>query len=72
MLINDAGRGFTIENDSVRYGGLGIAGMREHVDSVGGTFTLKTAPGMGTRIEVSVPRKSRNESVESVGRIGAG
>jgi len=72
MLIHDAGRGFIIENDSVRYGGLGIAGMRERVDSVGGTFALKTAPGIGTRIEVSVPGKSRNESVESVGRIGAG
>ncbi len=72
MLIHDAGRGFIIENDAVRYGGLGIAGMRERVESVGGTYILKTAPGIGTRIEVSVPGKLRNESIETVGRIGAG
>lgn len=35
--------------------GLGVLGMRERATSVAGTFTIDSAPGRGTTIEVVVP-----------------
>ena len=34
---------------------VGLTGMRERVHSLGGTLTLATSPGQGTRITVTVP-----------------
>src|ERR1035441_8133083 len=34
---------------------LGLLGMRERVEMVGGTFCIASAPGEGTTIEVEVP-----------------
>ncbi len=35
--------------------GLGLLGMRERMDLVGGTFDISSRPGAGTRIKVVVP-----------------
>lgn len=40
--------------------GLGIAGMKDHVASLGGSFAVKTVPGWGTEITVRLPLRSRN------------
>jgi signal transduction histidine kinase len=40
--------------------GLGIASMKDHVASLGGSFAVKTAPGRGTEITVRLPLRSRN------------
>lgn len=34
---------------------IGLRGMRDRVDLIGGTFELNSQPGQGTRIEVKVP-----------------
>jgi glucose-6-phosphate-specific signal transduction histidine kinase len=34
---------------------FGMAGMRERISALGGTMTVKSRRGQGTRIEVSVP-----------------
>lgn len=34
---------------------IGLRGMRDRVDLIGGTFELDSQPGQGTRIEVKVP-----------------
>lgn len=34
---------------------FGLAGMRERVELVGGTLTVRSAPGQGTQIRVTVP-----------------
>ncbi len=55
LLIEDEGRGFdaaTLKGSSR----LGILGMRERAELLGGEFTLETAPGQGTRIHVRLPR----------------
>ncbi|MEX2443197.1 MAG: ATP-binding protein [Alkalispirochaeta sp.] len=36
--------------------GLGIPFLRQMVDATEGTFSLKSAPGVGTELEVTVPR----------------
>lgn len=35
--------------------GIGVVSMRERVRALGGTFRLESAPGLGTRIEVTLP-----------------
>lgn len=54
--ISDNGRGFDSES-SRRTGRLkmGIWGMRERIESLGGRFILKSKPGKGTTIKVSIP-----------------
>ena len=37
--------------------GLGLMGMRERVDLLGGTIDIDAAPGQGVRIAVTVPLK---------------
>lgn len=49
--IEDDGIGF----DLVSFGGYGLAGMRERVEGLGGSFSLTTAPDKGTRISVRLP-----------------
>jgi two-component system, NarL family, sensor histidine kinase DegS len=34
---------------------LGLLGMRERVEMVGGTFCVESTPGKGTVIEVEIP-----------------
>jgi signal transduction histidine kinase len=54
MVIEDAGAGFA--PDEVRgKGGLGLVSMEERVRLAGGTFSIQSRPGKGTRVEVRVP-----------------
>jgi signal transduction histidine kinase len=54
VCIRDDGRGFDPQaaptNDR-----LGLTGMRERVELLGGTFTIHSAPGAGVTIEVRLP-----------------
>jgi len=61
IIIADNGVGFCIEEVSAACAGerrtaFGIVGMRERVSLLGGELTLVSAPGQGTRIEISAPR----------------
>jgi signal transduction histidine kinase len=49
--VADDGRGF----EATRVRGLGLVGMQERVNHLGGAFHLKSHPGQGTRIEVELP-----------------
>lgn len=53
VLIVDNGRGFDTSGNFP--GHLGLHTMRERAERLGGTYTLTSAPGKGTRIEVNVP-----------------
>jgi PAS domain S-box-containing protein len=53
LSISDGGRGF--DPEEARQRGLGLIAIEERVRQMGGTFTLKSAPGEGTRINVAVP-----------------
>lgn len=52
LRIRDDGEGFDLERASR---GLGLLGMRERVEGLGGVFTLETAPGEGVAISIEVP-----------------
>ncbi|MBN8729014.1 MAG: HAMP domain-containing protein [Acidobacteria bacterium] len=52
--IRDDGRGFDRQGAGWR-AGIGLASMAERIRSVGGTFTVDSVPGKGTRISVEAP-----------------
>jgi PAS domain S-box-containing protein len=54
MKIEDNGRGFAFGKEPPRQG-LGIVGMRERIERLGGDFRILTNPGKGTRIRVTLP-----------------
>ena len=55
MIIEDDGKGFSTAADGSRAKGLGIVGMRERVEGLGGRFRVRSKPGDGTRIRVTIP-----------------
>jgi signal transduction histidine kinase len=54
--IADDGKGF---DPSARRQGLGLVGLRERVEALGGRFELESSPGAGTRIEITIPLGAR-------------
>ncbi|GAA3885596.1 GAF domain-containing sensor histidine kinase [Streptomyces sedi] len=55
LRVSDDGTGF--DPDAVRTAGrhLGLVSMRDRASAVGGTLTVRSAPGEGTVIEMEVP-----------------
>ena len=51
VRIRDDGRGFR----TPRPNGLGLIGMQERAESLGGKLSVDSKPGQGTTIEVSLP-----------------
>ena len=56
LIIEDDGRGFEPGHVSGALHGYGLHSMRRRTLLMGGRFRLRTAPGKGTRVEISVPR----------------
>jgi signal transduction histidine kinase len=52
--VLDDGSGFQPE-EANRGGGLGLRGMRERAQGIGGTLTVESSPGKGTRVSILVP-----------------
>jgi signal transduction histidine kinase len=52
--VSDKGPGFDIRRKA-RPGHLGLAGMRERAELLGGRFELESHPGAGTRVRVFLP-----------------
>lgn len=63
LEIVDDGVGFDEEAEEPAIGGgrYGLLGMKERVESVGGTWAVHTAPGAGTRCEATLPWQERTE-----------
>jgi PAS domain S-box-containing protein len=56
LTISDNGDGF--ETTSGKAEGIGLIGMRERVQALGGRFSLAAAPGRGCTIEAVIPKES--------------
>jgi PAS domain S-box-containing protein len=52
--LQDQGKGFDLQNPKSGEG-LGLSSMRERLNAVKGTFTIKSSIGYGTVLEASVP-----------------
>jgi PAS domain S-box-containing protein len=57
MEVKDNGKSFQVQGvlPTRRNKGLGLLGMRERVEMVGGRFAVESAPGRGTTIRAEVP-----------------
>ena len=54
IVVSDAGPGFEPGHRPVSSDHLGLVGMRERIESLGGEFLLDSAPGQGTRVSASL------------------
>ncbi len=70
VCIEDNGVGFDVDQllkaDDQRFG---LTSMRDRAESVGGSFTLYSQPGCGTRVMVELPRENAGAIL---GRTGHG
>jgi signal transduction histidine kinase len=58
LQIRDNGCGFAVSNNLFEYshrGHFGLVGMRERIDTIGGTFEILSNTGNGTHISITVP-----------------
>jgi len=58
LRVEDDGRGFDPSNasrDAVELQRLGLLGIRERAELLGGEFRVESAPEKGTRLQVSIP-----------------
>jgi PAS domain S-box-containing protein len=57
MTINDNGKSFNVERALIRntVNRLGLIGMRERVEMIGGAFSVTSTPGEGTTIRATLP-----------------
>lgn len=59
LSVSDDGKGFDVAGvtqQPTTDRGLGILGMRERAESLGGRVVISSTPGSGTRVEVEFPR----------------
>lgn len=64
LEISDDGRGFEVPfilTDLAQEGHFGLTGIQERVWAAGGTLSIKSAPGLGTRLRVILPARSQKE-----------
>jgi PAS domain S-box-containing protein len=57
LTVSDNGRGFDPKGltGPSRHGGLGLYGMRERIELLGGQFAIEAAPDQGTRVMAEIP-----------------
>jgi signal transduction histidine kinase len=58
-VVRDDGHGFDVAAAWARRGdrGLGLIGMRERAEALGGTLEIRSMPGQGTELCVMIPRE---------------
>jgi len=55
LIIEDDGRGFDVEHVGNGNSPLGLIGMRERAQIIGGHLDIESIPGQGTSVFVNVP-----------------
>jgi len=53
--VADKGPGMDVVDGDLGKDRLGLAGLRDRIESIGGELTVRTAPGAGTRLTASLP-----------------
>ncbi|UBV43343.1 sensor histidine kinase [Deinococcus taeanensis] len=69
LEVRDDGRGF--DPDAQGRGTLGQRSMRERAAGAGGTLTVRSAPGGGTQVVLTLPRLNPAETGAPLDRSGA-
>jgi signal transduction histidine kinase len=55
LRVSDDGKGFDVGKTASAAGRRGLTGMRERVDELGGEMEIRSAPGQGSVVEVTLP-----------------
>jgi signal transduction histidine kinase len=55
VVVSDDGTGFDPSDPQIRTHRLGVTSMEERAEELGGTLSIDSAPGQGTRVQVEVP-----------------
>lgn len=64
VVIRDDGVGFVPGTEAgASEGHFGLSGMRERIERLAGTFTVRSAPGQGTTIHMEVPMRAYDQSI---------
>jgi NarL family two-component system sensor histidine kinase LiaS len=61
LTITDNGQGFEPTSDKTQHG-LGLRSMQERVQELGGSIVVESAPGQGTRVQVSFLQEPGDEA----------
>ena len=61
LLIKDDGQGFNPKEHGKSHKSLGLSVMRERAKLAGGFLQIKSSPGAGTQIRLSVPVKVKHD-----------
>ncbi|HJW21079.1 MAG TPA: sensor histidine kinase [Candidatus Limnocylindrales bacterium] len=69
IVVEDDGRGFDpADVRAHRDGGYGLATMRERMELAGGSLTIDSSPGRGTRVIAIVPQNPRIRTAIAAGQ----
>jgi signal transduction histidine kinase len=58
LSVSDNGAGFAKEAALSKPMSFGLAGMRERAALLGGTLTIRSAPGKGVKVKLDLPHDS--------------
>ena len=61
LHIEDDGQGFGTEREGAPVEGVGLTGMRERAEKIGGQLTLRPSPAGGVAVTVTVPVPADDE-----------
>ena len=69
-LVSDDGIGFDVPVVLSRKGrqGLGLIGIRERLNAIGGAYRIISAPGQGTTLQVEIPLEAHDATQDPVSR----
>ena len=55
LTVLDRGPGFDLPAQQASFAGIGLQGLRERIESIGGEFEIQTAIGKGSRLTMLLP-----------------
>ena len=69
-LVSDDGIGFDVPAALNKKGdkGLGLIGIRERLNAIGGVYRIISAPGQGTTLQVEIPLEAQDATQDPVSR----
>src|SRR5437667_451320 len=69
-INSDDGIGFDVPAALNRKGdkGLGLIGIRERLNAIGGAYRIISAPGQGTTLQVEIPLEAQDATQDPVSR----
>jgi len=71
LAVEDDGKGFE-PSGVASLASLGVAGMRERVELLRGSLTMRSARGSGTRVQAAIPYAPRPRAIEYPSAVGQG